>query len=90
MDHASFDRPSWEPLCTPQTEPLTVDEASGILVSFCPGGLLYALVTTEDRGYLVVLYGVGDRPWFDEILATVQLSPTDAIDVAPSVAPSGS
>jgi hypothetical protein len=82
--------PTWGPLCTPQTEPLTVDGAAGILVAFCPGGLLYALVTTEDRGYIVVLHGVGDRPWFDEILATVQLSPSDAIDVAPSASPASS
>ena len=82
--------PDWGPLCTPRTEPITVDGASGDLVAFCPGGLLYALVTTEDRGYIVVLYGVGDRPWFDEILATVKLSPTDAIDIAPSASPSES
>jgi hypothetical protein len=81
--------PDWDPLCTPQEEPLTVDGASGVLVTFCPGGLLYALVTTDDRGYLIVLYGVGDRPWFDEILATVQLHPEDAIDVTPSASPPG-
>jgi hypothetical protein len=80
---------AWEAECGPLTKPTTVDGASGVLVTYCPGGILTAVVATADRGYLVILYGVGDKTWFDEILATVQLHPEDALDEAPSAAPSG-
>jgi hypothetical protein len=76
--------PEWESECPPQPEPLTVDGAPGKLMTICPSGALVALVTTADRGYLVVLYGVDDRAWFNEILATVQLHPEDAVKVSPS------
>jgi hypothetical protein len=73
--------------CGP-TEPITVDGASGVL-SVCDDGH-HALVSVEGRGYLIWLYRVDDPDWFQEILATVQLSPGDALDAAPSASPSGS
>ena len=47
-----------------------------------------ALVTIADRGYWIQLYTGGtthpvapyDRAWFEEVLATVQLLPEDAVD----------
>ena len=46
-----------------------------------------AVVTTAGRGYWIQLY-TGDRApvtgydlaWFEEVLATVQLQPEDAVD----------
>ena len=71
--------------CT-TTEPIIVDGATGL-----GGGdtCLVAVVTTAGRGYhfdlwmspddrdLVAQY---DRAWFEEVLATVQLHPEDAVD----------
>jgi hypothetical protein len=67
------------------TEPITVDGASGeIGVEGCDR----AVVTTADRGYWIQLY-TGDlapvaygRAGFEEMLATVQLQPEDAVDSA--------
>jgi len=70
--------PKWEPPCPAQSRSTTIDGAAGVIVTYCPDGVLTALATVEDRGYLVVLYGVGDRAWFEEILATVQLDPHSA------------
>ena len=54
-------------------------------------------VTTAGRGYYIRLYtptltkasafAPYDRAWFEEVLATVQLQPEDAVDVAPSATP---
>jgi hypothetical protein len=53
-------------------------------------------VTTDGRGYSINLAASQDDPdlvapydraWFEEILATVDLRPERAVDVAPSVAP---
>ncbi|HEY8168540.1 MAG TPA: hypothetical protein VIF84_07490 [Candidatus Limnocylindrales bacterium] len=74
------------------TEPVTVDGASG---SICVDGAL-ALVSTGGRGYMILLYTSGDegwlesvydRAWFEDILATVDLRPEDAVDTAPSASP---
>lgn len=55
-----------------------------------------AAVTTDGRGYVVGLYTSGDeawlsvtynRAWFEELLATLQLRPEDAVDSAPSPSP---
>jgi hypothetical protein len=73
--------------CGP-TEPITVDGASGVL-SVCEGGP-HALVSVNGRGYLIWLYRIDDPAWFQEILATVQLHPEDALDAAPSASPTGS
>jgi hypothetical protein len=70
-------------------EPVTVDGAAG---SICADGAV-ALVSTGGRGYLILLYTSGDegwldsvydRAWFMDFLATVDLRPEDAVDVAPS------
>jgi hypothetical protein len=68
------------------TEPITVDDATGLIGA---GDCNIAAVTTDGRGYMVGLYTSGDepwlaptygRPWFEEVLATVQLHPEDAVD----------
>jgi hypothetical protein len=62
------------------TEPITVDGASGL------GGCTQAVLTTEGRGYWIQLYTGDEAPpaydsaWFEEVLATVQLKPEDAVD----------
>jgi hypothetical protein len=71
------------------SEPIVVDGASG---SIGADECNVAAVTTAGRGYLIWLYTSGDeawlsvtydRAWFEEVLATVQLRPEDAVDVAP-------
>ena len=78
--------------CT-ATEPIAVDEASGLIGS---EGCDLAVVTTDGRGYWISLRTSNDDPaavapydraWFEEVLATVQLHPEDAVDVAPSASP---
>jgi len=75
------------------TEPITVDGATGLIgVGECK----VAAVTADGRGY-VILAGISpddpsnattyDRAWFEEVLATVQLHPEDAVEVAPSATP---
>jgi hypothetical protein len=78
--------------CT-ASEPTAVDGAIGLIgVADCN----WAAVTTDGRGYTLRLYTSGDEPWlsttydrawFEEVLATVRLQPTDAVDVAPSASP---
>jgi hypothetical protein len=50
---------------------------------------MVAAVTTAGRGYLIHLFSSPDDPaavapydraWFEEVLATVQLTPEDAVD----------
>jgi len=78
--------------CT-TTEPIIVDGATGL-----SGGdtCLVAVVTTAGRGYHIDLYvwpddldlvAQYDRAWFEEVLATVQLHPEDAIDSGASPSP---
>jgi hypothetical protein len=78
--------------CT-TTEPIIVDGATGL-----SGGdtCLVAVVTTAGRGYHIDLWmspddldlvAQYDRAWFEDVLATVQLHPEDAVDVAPSASP---
>jgi hypothetical protein len=71
------------------TEPITVDGATGLIGA---AGCNIAAVTTDGRGYMVGLYTSGDeawlsstfdRAWFEEVLATVQLHPEDAVDTLP-------
>ncbi len=78
--------------CT-ATEPIAVGEASGLIGS---EGCDLAVVTTDGRGYWMILRRSGDDPsavasydraWFEEVLATVKLQPEDAVDVAPSATP---
>jgi hypothetical protein len=78
--------------CT-TTEPIAVDGATGLIGG---EGCDVAVVTTDGRGYSIALFTSDDDPdvvapydraWFEEVLATVQLHPEDAVDVAPSASP---
>ncbi len=79
--------------CT-TSEPIAVDGATGLIGgSDCDT----VAVTTAGRGYSITLHKSDDDPvvvapydraWFEEVLATVQLQPEDAVDVAPSASPS--
>ena len=60
-------------------EPVVVDGAQGVVGSECP----MALVTAEDRVFLIWLYRIDDPEWFKQILATVKLDPAGALDAAP-------
>jgi hypothetical protein len=81
------DTPGCGHRCT-TTEPIIVDGATGL-----SGGdtCLVAVVTTAGRGYHIDLWMSPDdrdlfaregydRAWFEEVLATVQLHPEDAVD----------
>ena len=76
--------------CGTATSPVTVDGASGVIGD---RGCAIAVVTTAGRGYWIQLYTGGsaptgyDHPWFQEVIATVQLQPEDAVDTAPSTSP---
>jgi hypothetical protein len=75
--------------CT-TTEPIEIDGARGLIgANDCDT----VAVTTASRGYLIALGASNDDPvavarydraWFEEVLATVQLHPEDAVVVAPS------
>lgn len=68
-------------------ETVTIDGAPGRIVVHCPGGNPFALAWTGDRGYVVVLYPIADRAWFNEILATVRLHPEAAVDAVTPPSP---
>jgi hypothetical protein len=70
----------------PTSEAVVVDGASGLIGT---DGCELALVTSSGRGYWIHLLKSEDDPsavapydraWFEEVLATVQLHPEDAID----------
>ena len=70
--------------CT-TTEPVTVDGATGLIGA---DDCNVAVVTTAGRGYWIQLFTSADDPsavapydraWFEEVLATVQLHPEDAL-----------
>ena len=76
--------------CGIATEPITVDAASGLIGTSCT----VAVVTTAGRGYWIQLYTGSNAPvttyspaWFEEVLASVQLQPEDAVDSAASPSP---
>jgi hypothetical protein len=82
---------SWD-VCT-TTEPIVVDGATGL-----GGGdsCNHVVVTSAGRGYSIDLYWSPDPPdpvapydraWFEEVLATVQLHPEDAVDAGASPSP---
>ena len=62
------------------TEPIAVDSGTGVI------GCTHAFVTTAGRGYWIQLYtgdsapDIYDLAWFEEVIATVQLHPEDAVD----------
>jgi hypothetical protein len=71
--------------CTP-TEPVTVDGAGGLIGT---GGCDIVVVVADGRGYWIGLHASDDDPaavapyhraWFEEVLATVQLHPEDALE----------
>lgn len=71
----------------PDAQPVTVDGAAGVIGAGDCMHLVY--VAKGDRGYLILLRVSGDEPWlapvydrawFEELLATVQLRPEDAVD----------
>ena len=68
--------------CGTTTQPITVDGASGLGADGCT----VVVVTTGGRGYWIQLYtsdsasDAYDLAWFEEVLATVQLHPEDAVD----------
>ena len=73
----------------PAAEPIAVDGATGLLGANDNDCDTVAAVTTAGRGYRIELYRSNDDPaavapydraWFEEVLATVQLHPEDAID----------
>jgi hypothetical protein len=77
--------------CIP-TEQVTIDGAPGMIGDDC----LTATVASDDRGYLIFLYlsqdnpelpATYDRAWFKKVLATVELHPEAAVDVAPATTP---
>ena len=81
-------------ICEPPNERVTIDAAEGGLCSSAS-----AVTSAGDRGYLILLYVSGDDPtvgitydqaFFNEMLATVQLIPEDAVDTGSSSAPSAS
>ena len=68
--------------CGTTTEPIDIDGATGLTGEDCQ----MAVVATAGRGYWFQIY-TGDRApvtydqaWFEEVLATVQLHPRDAVD----------
>jgi hypothetical protein len=75
------------------TEPIAVDGASGLIgAEDCKT----VAVTTAGRGYRISITASDDDPaavapydraWFEEVIATVQLHPEDAVAVAPSASP---
>jgi hypothetical protein len=70
--------------CT-ATGRIAVDGVTGLIGA---DGCNVAGVTTDGRGYVIWLHTSGDdalsvtydRAWFEEVLATVQLHPQDAVD----------
>ncbi|HEU4918922.1 MAG TPA: hypothetical protein VFT20_04235 [Candidatus Limnocylindrales bacterium] len=79
--------------CPGSSTPIVVDGADGVMSSECT----LAVVSSEGRAYVVALNASNDfadlrafdsRAWFEEVLATVQLRPDDAVDASPSGAPS--
>ena len=78
------------------TEPIAVDGATGLMAANdCGHGhgrrhnrgprlLDRSFVRSNDDPDAVAPY---DRTWFEAVLATVQLHPEDAVDVAPSATP---
>jgi hypothetical protein len=69
--------------CGTTTEPVTVDGATGLIGT---DGCTIVAISSAGRGYWIQLYTGDGAPvtygqeWFEEVLATVQLHPEDAVD----------
>jgi len=68
------------------TEPAAIDGATGVIAPVCYDGMA-AFVASDDRGYLIWLYGSDNLSWFKDIVASVQLDPQVAVDATPSASP---
>lgn len=79
----------WGDSCPTRTESVQIDGWSSPLVIHCPEAVQSAFVWHGGRGYIIVGYRLSDVDWFREVLATVRLSPEDAIDAPPSASPPG-
>ena len=90
---ASFDQWAADLLgaegCAESSAPIVVDGAEGVISGECS----VAVVSSEGRAWVFVLNASSDfsdlrafdaRAWLEEILATAQLQPEDAVDAAPS------
>ena len=75
------------------TEPIVLDGATG---QIGVGNCTKLAVVIDGRGYSMWLFKSSDDPslavtydraWAEEVIATVQLQPEDAVDAAPSVSP---
>ena len=70
----------------PGSDPVTIDGAGGRFgIDFHSTECSAAFVATGGRGYQIRLYDSNDagaytRAWFEELLATVDLRPEDAVD----------
>jgi len=64
--------------------PVSVDGAAGVIgADFASTECSVVFVAAGDRGYQIRFYdsnGEYERAWFDEVLATVQFAPEDAVD----------
>jgi hypothetical protein len=76
--------------CSSSAEPITIDGATGSIA--CKA----AVVADGGRGYVVMLWTVGDEAWIEEVyddawlasvVATMDLQPEDAVDAVTSSAP---
>jgi hypothetical protein len=66
-----------------ETEAGVIDGTPATLGPRCFDGSV-ALVSSGDRGYLIFLYGTDDLTFFNNVLATIELHPEDALEAAPS------
>jgi hypothetical protein len=65
----------WEDTCDFNMDPITIDGTEGQFVIHCPSDVFNGLAWTEDRGYLIVGYEIGDTAWFKDVLGSVRLTP---------------
>jgi len=70
------------------TEPIVVAGAAGVIDTHCASIDLGAIVTSSGRAYLIDLRAdPPDRTWFLKVLATVHLTPGNAVPASPSAKP---
>jgi len=72
--------PQWEDRCPPTTAAATVDDASGVIVHWCPYQGVAAIFATQDRGYAIAAGGVNNDDFFRAVLDSVALSPESALN----------